>query len=268
MLKTRIISAVIGLPLMISTLIIGGKFFYLFVFLLSAVGLYEYYRAFSNTDYKPTPWIGYSVTIMYYFLISISYNSFITLSILIFIALLLTFLDTIKKGYNILNVAVTVLGVIYVSYLFSNLIFIYNKTSGNILVWLPFLTAWFSDTGAYFIGSCFGKNKLCPSVSPKKTIEGAVGGIIGSAAISTLAGFIFIRMGYQINIIHYLFIGLLCGITSILGDLSASSIKRFCKIKDFGNIIPGHGGVLDRFDSILFTAPTVYTYITIMKELL
>ena len=261
MLKTRIISAVIGLPLMISTLIIGGKFFYLFVFLLSAVGLYEYYRAFSNTDYKPTPWIGYSVTIMYYFLISISYNSFITLSILIFIALLLTFLDTIKKGYNILNVAVTVLGVIYVSYLFSNLIFIYNKTSGNILVWLPFLTAWFSDTGAYFVGNIFGKTKLAPNISPNKTVEGSIGGL----AFSIIASMLFSKFLLAMTPIKdAVLLGIIVGVVAQVGDLSASLLKRYCNTKDFSNIIPGHGGILDRFDSALFSFPVAYYYIVLL----
>lgn len=268
MLKTRVISAAIGLPLIIGTLIIGGRVLYLFVFLLAMIGLFEYYKAFSGTNYKPTTWIGYLATAIYYFLISVNYNTFITLSLLIFITLLLMFLDIIRNGYNILNAAVTILGIIYISYLFSNLIFIYNGINGKILIWLPFLTAWLSDTGAYFVGSIFGKNKLCPSISPKKTIEGAIGGVLGSVISCLLAGLIFNNMGYSMSLVHYLFIGLLCGITSQLGDLSASSIKRFCNIKDFGNIMPGHGGILDRFDSILFTAPTIYTYVTLMKELL
>lgn len=266
MLKTRIISAVVGLPLIIAVLFLGGKLFYLFVFLLSVIGLYEYYRAFSNTDYKPIIWIGYLVTIVYYLLILLNINSFFTISILIFIALLLFFLDIIRRGYNILNVAVTILGILYVPFLFSNLIFIYNELNGKLLIWLPFLTAWFSDTGAYFIGSYFGKKKLCPSLSPKKTVEGAIGGVIASALFSAFTGFLFNSIGYEVSIIHFLIIGFICGITSMLGDLSASSIKRFAQIKDYSNVIPGHGGILDRFDSILFTAPTLYTYITIIKE--
>jgi len=268
MLKTRIISAVVGLPLIIGILLLGGKFFYIFVFLLSVIGLYEYYSAFSNTEYKPISWIGYLITIFYYLLILSNLSSFYTLSLLIFIALLLIFLDIIRRGYNILNVAVTILGILYVPFLFSNLIFIYNELNGKLLIWLPFLTAWFSDTGAYFIGSYFGKKKLCPLLSPNKTVEGAIGGIIVSAFFSAMTGLLFISIGYEASIIHYLLIGLICGITSILGDLSASAIKRFVHIKDYGNVIPGHGGILDRFDSILFTAPTIYTYITIIKELL
>ena len=268
MLKTRIISAFFGLPIVIGVLLLGGKLFYIFIFLLSIAGLYEYYKAFLNTDYKPIPWVGYIITIIYYLQILINKYNFITFTALIFIALLMIFLVIIRKGYNILNVAITILGIIYIPFLFSNLVFIYNTSFGKFLVWLPFLTAWFSDTGAYFIGSYFGKNKLCPNLSPKKTLEGAIGGIITSAIFLAIIGIIFNNANFKLNIIHYLILGLICGITSILGDLSASSIKRFTKIKDFGNIIPGHGGILDRFDSILFTAPTVFIYIAVINNLL
>lgn len=268
MLKTRVISAIIGLPLVIGVLLLGGKLLYLFVFLLSVTGLYEYYKAFSNTDNKPIPWVGYVITIIYYILIFFNLINYINISALIFIALLLVFLDIIKREYNIINAAITVLGIIYVPLLFSSLIFIYNDVNGKLLVWLPFLTAWFSDTGAYFIGSYFGKKKLCPSLSPKKTVEGALGGIIISALLSALIGVIFNNIEYEMGIYHFVIIGLICGITSIIGDLFASSIKRFSHLKDYSNLIPGHGGILDRFDSILFTAPTVYTYITIIKNFL
>src|SRR5690554_3565724 len=99
MLKIRIISAVFGLPLIIGILLLGGKLFYLFVFLLSIIGLYEYYKAFSNTEYKPISWIGYLISIIYYLLIFWNASSFISFSLLIFAALLLIFLDTIRKGY-------------------------------------------------------------------------------------------------------------------------------------------------------------------------
>jgi phosphatidate cytidylyltransferase len=113
-----------------------------------------------------------------------------------------------------------------------------------------------------------GKVKLCPKVSPKKTVEGALGGIVGSVALSTLSGIIFNNLGVDIKIIHFVVSGFLCGIASELGDLAASYIKRYTGIKDFGNLIPGHGGILDRFDSILFTAPVIYYYFTIIGDLI
>lgn len=135
---------------------------------------------------------------------------------------------------------------------------------------LTFGSAWLSDTGAYFVGVLFGKHKLCPSISPKKTVEGLIGGlvssIIGNLSLLWLLSWIYtipfivpyVGMGIRVN---YLLIAILSPIFSllgVLGDLSASIIKRQCGIKDFGNIMPGHGGVMDRFDSVLFVAPIVY----------
>ena len=113
-----------------------------------------------------------------------------------------------------------------------------------------------------------GKIKLCPRISPKKTVEGALGGIVGSVVFSSISGIIINKLGMDIRIIHFVITGLLCGIASEVGDLAASYIKRYTGIKDFGNIIPGHGGVLDRFDSILFTAPVIYYYFVLIGDLI
>ncbi len=119
---------------------------------------------------------------------------------------------------------------------------------------------WFADSGAYFAGMLFGKHKLCPTISPKKTIEGAVGGLVCGFLSSILVGFVFtnIYSGVSINYIPLIVIGLVNPIVSIFGDLTFSIIKRSCGIKDFGSIMPGHGGVLDRFDSIILCAPLVF----------
>lgn len=122
--------------------------------------------------------------------------------------------------------------------------------------------SWMTDTGAYFSGTFFGKRKLCPSISPKKTIEGVIGGIVFSLAISILICFLFERFmfdaGVRVNFHYIIPISLIGSIISIIGDLAFSAIKRGCHAKDFGNIIPGHGGVLDRFDSVVFVVPFVY----------
>ena len=131
--------------------------------------------------------------------------------------------------------------------------------NGRILIWFVILGAFASDTFAYFIGSKFGKKKLCPNISPKKTVEGAIGGIIGVLISYTLLMLIantFFSMNFEI--LHIIISAIIASIAGQIGDLSFSAIKRFCKIKDFGTIIPGHGGILDRFDSILFVAPIIY----------
>ena len=137
------------------------------------------------------------------------------------------------------------------------------RTGGNdynLMVWLVLLTAFGTDIMAYFSGYLFGKHKLCPKISPKKTVEGAIGGALGSMV---LCG-IFAKLFLPALFMHCLIIGLLGGIVSQFGDLTASIFKRKMGIKDYGNLIPGHGGILDRFDSVLFTAPLVYYYIAVI----
>jgi phosphatidate cytidylyltransferase len=127
--------------------------------------------------------------------------------------------------------------------------------------------SWMSDTGAYFSGTFFGKRKLCPSISPKKTIEGVIGGIAFSLAISILICFLFERFmfdaGVRVNFHYIIPISLLGSIISIIGDLAFSVIKRGCHAKDFGNIIPGHGGVLDRFDSLVSIAIVLLMFVSV-----
>lgn len=120
---------------------------------------------------------------------------------------------------------------------------------------------WMADSAAYFAGSYLGKTKLCPEISPKKTVEGAIGGIIGAIAGMLIAGVVFqflVYRNFSVNYLALLVIGFYCSIVSILGDLAFSVIKRECGIKDYGSIMPGHGGLLDRFDSVIFCAPFVF----------
>jgi phosphatidate cytidylyltransferase len=150
-------------------------------------------------------------------------------------------------------------GYVYIT-IFFRFIFYTAQLDNNYVVWLIFIIAWSTDTFAYFTGLLFGKHKLAPIISPKKTIEGAIGGIVGCAVSTFIFSIIFIP---EIAVISILF-GILGSVISQLGDLNASMIKRSNGIKDFGYIIPGHGGILDRFDSILFTAPYVYAAYSIL----
>lgn len=141
-----------------------------------------------------------------------------------------------------------------------------NRGHGMFYVLIAVLSAWVADMGAYFAGTLFGKHKLCPEISPKKTVEGAIGGTVADMAVMLLCGLWFSRIFYQgtVEVNYWLLgvIGLMGSWISILGDLSFSLIKRSCHIKDFGQVIPGHGGILDRFDSVIFTAPFVYVLVT------
>ena len=137
-----------------------------------------------------------------------------------------------------------------------------NVEHGSFYALIAVFSAWIPDTGAFFAGKFLGKHKLCPVISPKKTVEGFIGGIVSSAIILQLLGFLYTTFVYtgenHVSMISMLVIGVFGALVSVLGDLSFSLIKRSCAIKDFGNVIPGHGGILDRFDSVIFTSPFVY----------
>lgn len=143
----------------------------------------------------------------------------------------------------------------------------YLRTSGErdsdglFYVFLALLMAWMADSGAYFIGTFFGKHKLCPRISPKKTVEGLIGGIGTSVIFSLLAGLVYesavLGGAAAVSYGEIFILALVCAPLSVVGDLFASFIKRRCGVKDFGNFFPGHGGMMDRFDSLLFVLPTV-----------
>lgn len=263
MLKARVLSAVLGIPLILFFLTTRGYYLFFFTVSLSLVGLYEFFKAMKNVNIHANNAMGYFLTLLYFGAFYLP-EAFAHPGLLAAFSVLALFIyEIFFQKHNITEMAITLLGIMYIPYLFSHLLFIDQLRYGSIILWLPFLTAWFSDTCAYFVGIYFGRIKLSPRISPKKTVEGAFGGIFGCIALNIITGFVFNRMGYTIPLIHFAMTGLLCGITSELGDLAASFIKRFAGVKDFGNIIPGHGGILDRFDSILFTAPTIYYYFLI-----
>lgn len=146
----------------------------------------------------------------------------------------------------------------------------YTKIDGIFLIILSFFAAWMTDTFAYFVGSKLGKHKLCPKISPKKSVEGAVGGVIGAMLLNLLLLFVFKRFFFEgESIISYPAIAILSVVLSVIsmfGDLAASTIKRNFGIKDFGKLLPGHGGIMDRFDSALFVMPVLYASICLVNN--
>jgi phosphatidate cytidylyltransferase len=260
---TRIISAIVGVPLIAFFLIVKGNYLHLFAGILSLIGMYEYYRAVKTTGAKTIDFAGYIFCIAFYVLQLLYPNNEIFSSLLVFMLILLFTYEIFTRKSNVH----TVFPFIYISYLLAHLLFIDGFESSWIIIWLPFVTAWSTDTAAYFTGLSIGKHKLCPTISPKKTVEGAIGGIIGCSALTTLFGLIISNYDNSIGIENYFIIGLICGVFSQLGDLTASYIKRTTGIKDFGTLIPGHGGILDRFDSILFTIPVVYYYFSLIQNI-
>jgi len=150
----------------------------------------------------------------------------------------------------------------YVAFPLScSILVLYAVPDGFLWMLAAPIASWITDVFAYFAGSLFGRNKLVPNISPKKTIEGALGGLLGCMFVMALFFWLFVGKGWPVvvtaraNLLFGLALGLVCGATAQFGDWLASAIKRYCGVKDFGNVLPGHGGVLDRFDSVLFTAP-------------
>lgn len=274
-MKTRILSAIVGLIILVCVLMAHKFVLTLAVFIISLIAINEYYKALSSAGYKPIKPFGYLSCLMIPIIginnvklpndrvVDISFlrdyipdMAFISLAILFFIVVIT------NNKYNIIDIALTIFGTLYIPFLFAFLPMTRNMKDGFIYIWFIFIGAWIPDTFAYFCGKFFGKHKFLP-ISPKKTVEGSIGGIIGSILAITAYGLIMQSHNYMdgINQIHFIILGVICGVISQLGDLAASSIKRFVGIKDYGKLMPGHGGALDRFDSILFIAPTVYLYL-------
>jgi len=256
---TRIISAFAAVPLLLFVVIEGGILLKLSVMVIAILGLNEFYNAFKVIHYKPSKIIGL-ISIITVFIITIETTNFNYIMGWFFLNItLVLFYSIFINKTDIISSFITGFGILYIVFFIYHIVFISNLEKYSQLIWLVFISAWATDTFAYFTGSFIGKNKLCSSISPKKTVEGAVGGVLGSILISCLFMYFFAPALF----IHGMTIGLLGSVVGQTGDLSASVIKRYVGIKDYGKIMPGHGGVLDRFDSILFTAPLVYYYILI-----
>jgi len=260
-LDKRYLGALILAPFVIF-IFLGGIYLKYGIMLLSILGLFEFYKVSRVRGVKPLNIAAYLLTIFYYVIINTKYdiNKFIPIALLVL--LILMCIPVIDVKFTYFDVAITVLGFLYVPVLFSAIPLVNGKEYGKYLVWLIFISSWLCDTAAYYTGRFFGKRKLCPKVSPKKTVEGSLGGVLGSVLGCAVYGFILNHFVLDIPMYHYLAIGLISGILCQFGDLTASSIKRNSNVKDYSNLIPGHGGILDRFDSILFSGAVVYYYLT------
>lgn len=260
MLK-RIISTIVGIAILILVFIFNNLFIVnIAVTAIALLGISEFYKAMNNKGIKSIKSIGYISTLA---ILAIGMVSADILKIILFailpIATFMLFCCSIftKMKYNIVDISVTIFGMIYVTFLSSFLSLTLSLTNGRYFIWYILGGAWITDTFAYLIGVKFGKHKF-KEISPKKSIEGCVGGLIGCMLFYGIYTYYLTTIGIELNIVAMTAIGFLISVISQIGDFSASSIKRYCGIKDFGNIMPGHGGVLDRFDSVIMIAPFIY----------
>lgn len=265
-MNSRYIGALFISPFIIF-IYLGGYYLAGFTMVLSLIGMYEFFGVIRKKGYNPFSIVCYAAVIIYYAIMLINSSSNHLDAFLVLLMLLLLCIPVINTKFNFIDASLSMLAVIYVAVFFSFIPLINLKPYGNILVWLVFITSWSCDTTAYYAGRFLGKNKLCPKVSPKKTIEGSLGGVLGSTLITMLFGFVVQKYYNIMPIENYAIIGFICGILSQFGDLVASSIKRQMGVKDYSNLIPGHGGILDRFDSILYSSVIIFYYLTIMVKI-
>jgi phosphatidate cytidylyltransferase len=254
MLKERVISALIGVPILVGFLFLGKIPFFVLVVILVIAGLDEFYSIARELGKHPVVLLGMIGGSSFCLAALLAGERSFPIVLATFLILLLTsqFLDVGTSTLS--DTATTLFGSLYVGFLFSYLILIRGISShGPVLVLLLFITTWVYDIVAYAAGRAIGRRKLAPRISPGKTWEGA---IVGALASILLLSSIFFIPWFSLG--HRILLGIVIGLVSPFGDLAESKLKREAGIKDTSSRIPGHGGILDRFDSLLFTTPIAY----------
>ncbi len=257
--RTRLLSGIVLVIAALALIITGGQVLLFGLMAVSIIGLYELYRVF-HMERSLLGMIGYAGAFVYYLDLGFPFIPDFEIFALGFLILLMGAYVLSFPDYRVEQVFAGFIGVFYVAVMLSCVYQTRMLAAGRYIVWLIFLCSWGCDTCAYCVGVLIGKHKMAPKLSPKKSIEGAAGGIAGTVLLTILYGSVF-REQMHLTTASIL---ILAGITaagggiSMVGDLAASAIKRNCNIKDYGTLIPGHGGILDRFDSVIFTAPIIY----------
>ena len=263
MLKERVISAAILVVLFILVVFSNTLITTAAVLLIIEVALWEMYKAVGIGDKYALMILGALVPVFFLFDFSDGSQKIVYLAICLYLAALFAVLVVRHNIYHFDDITRFFTLTILISLFFSHIVWI--RQESLVGLWNSvaiFVGSWLTDTCAYFAGRAFGRHKLAPVISPKKTIEGSIGGIMGAALSMALYGFLVGRFtALTADYGALVGLGLACGIISQLGDLSMSAVKRQYNIKDYGNIMPGHGGVMDRFDSVLFVAPLVYHFV-------
>ena len=265
MFTTRLISGIILVLLAVLFVGKGGLILFGVTALISLVGLFELYRVL-GIENRSVGAVGYITALSYYGILWWEGHEYLNLMIILCLMVLMGLYVFTFPKYKTEEITGAFFGVCYVPVMLSFLYQTREMQDGVYLVWLIFLSSWGCDTFAYCVGKLFGKHKMTPKLSPKKTVEGAIGGIVGAAVLGFLYGTFFKNNMIQVTNPGVISAAAcaIAAVISMVGDLAASAIKRNHDIKDYGNLIPGHGGILDRFDSMIFTAPAIYFAITFM----
>ena len=255
MFKTRLLSGILLVAIALLTICSGSYVLFFTLLGVSLIGMQELYKAMGVHQEKInlleiTGFVGAAV---YYAAILLDFERYAMMAV-IFALVMIMFVYVFRYPvYKAEQVMATFFGTIYVAVMLSFIYLTRNLPDGKFIVWLIFLCSWGCDTCAYCVGVLIGKHKMAPVLSPKKSVEGAVGGVAGAALLGSVYAW-----ATQGQVLEYAVICAVGALISMVGDLAASAIKRNQGIKDYGKLIPGHGGILDRFDSVIFTAPVIY----------
>ena len=264
MFKTRLISGIVLVAIALVVIITGGNVLLSVMGIISLIGMFELYRVF-QMEKSLAAVVGYLAAIAFYLNLYFGFFTDPMILPMLFLILLLAVYVFSYPKYKADQIMACFFALFYVAMMLS---FIYQTRmldGGEYLVWLIFLCSWGSDTCAYCVGMLFGKHKMSPVLSPKKSVEGGIGGIVGAALLGAIFALAANKItGAGVNPGQYAIICGVGGMISQIGDLAASAIKRNHDIKDYGKLIPGHGGILDRFDSVIFTAPIIYYLATFL----
>mgnify|MGYP000080347289 CR=1 FL=1 len=277
MFKTRLLSGILLVIIALATIISGDYVLFFTLLAVSLIGMRELYRAMKVQDEKINllAAAGYLGAVLYYLAVLLDFERYGVLAIIFGLVLLMFVYVFTYPTYEAGQVMPALFGIVYVAVMLSFIYLTRELPGGKFHVWLIFLCSWGCDTCAYCVGMLIGKHKMAPKLSPKKSIEGGIGGLAGAALLGALYALAINKWGgasllgviyaaaTQGPMLEYAVICAIGALISMVGDLAASAIKRNQGIKDYGKLIPGHGGILDRFDSIIFTAPIIY-YMLVM----
>lgn len=271
MFVTRLISGIILLLIAFFGFYYGSPILTAILLFISIVGYRELIKAFGLTKvdddkkFSVPEIIGYLGITVYYVILFLSDNNILQgdrfvllLAVIVFFFLAEMFVYVFTfPGFQAEQIAESIFSFLYAPVMLSFIELVRARPEGEYLVWIILISSWGCDTCAYCVGKLIGKRKIFPVLSPKKSLEGCIGGVLGAAVLGTVYGWFFMGKTTE-NLIAYALICAFGAIASMVGDLAASAIKRNKNIKDYGTLIPGHGGIMDRFDSVIVTAPMVY----------
>ena len=255
MFKTRLISGILLVAAALLTIITGGAVLWTVLLCISVIGAEELYRAMDvhKNGFGLLETAACLGILLYYGAAALDFGRYGMMAVILALILILFVYVFTYPKYDARQIAAAFLGIVYVAVMLSYIYLTRNLENGHFIVWLIFLCSWGCDTCAYCVGMLIGKHKMAPVLSPKKSVEGAVGGVIGAALLG-----VAYAAATKGPMAEYAVICAAGALISMVGDLTASAVKRNQGIKDYGKLIPGHGGILDRFDSVIITAPVIY----------